>query len=209
MTLSSLAENDPRLRTVCAELTRAQLRSKEQQVEIDALLDFVYSRANKAVPGAQRDRSRPGTVGLSASQVGVMKQISIVDLAIGRKGYHDMAVLVNPRIVWRSKTSVQHVEGCVNFTTIWGKTSRSATVKVAALDRSGHDMVLTLTGWAAVLLQHEIDHLNGRLFIDRLVNPTQADVVAPGEYQNYRKQKGEWPTKIDVSARLVLEKTML
>jgi peptide deformylase len=134
-----------------------------------------------------------------------MKQICIVDMSIGRRGYYDLHVLVNPKIVWRSQTMVEKAEGCVNFPTIWGKTRRSATVRVEALDRSGNEIKLKVTGWAAVLLQHEVDHLNGRLFIDRLPDPTQADLVGAGEYKNYRKQKSSWLAKIDVSDRVILD----
>jgi peptide deformylase len=112
-------------------------------------------------------------------------------------------VLVNPRIVWRSKTTVEKAEGCVNFTTIWGKTRRSNTVKVEAWDRSGNEIALKVTGWPAALLQHEVDHLNGRLFIDRLVDPTAADLVEVHEYDAYRKDKGEWTKKVDVTKRVI------
>lgn len=205
MIFSPLSENDPRLRAQCAELTRAQLRSREQQVEIDALLDYVYGKSNKAMPGKVIDRSQPTTVGLSANQVGVMKQICIVDLSIGRKGYHDLHVLINPRIVWRSKSVIGKAEGCVNFKTTWGVTVRSRTVEVVAIDRSGNDISLKVTGWPAVLLQHEVDHVHGRLFIDRLADPAQADVVKPKEYDAYRKSKGDWPRKTDVSNQIVLD----
>jgi len=202
MAIVALAEDDLRLREVCAPLSRRDLHLKRQQAEIDELLDFVYGKVNKRVPGSVRDRSRPGTVGLSANQVGIMKQICVVDLSIGRRGYYDLHVLVNPRIVWRSKTSVERIESCVNFTTIWGKTRRSQTVKVEAWDRSGNEISLKLTGWSAALLQHEIDHLNGRLFIDRLVDPTHADLVKANEYPAYRKTKDDWPNKTDVSGRV-------
>jgi peptide deformylase len=97
---------------------------------------------------------------------------------------------------------VEKVESCVNFTTIWGKTRRSATVRVQAWDRSGNELLLKVTGWAAALLQHEVDHLNGRLFIDRLIDPARADLVAPKDYAAYRKDKGEWAAKIDLSDRV-------
>jgi peptide deformylase len=205
MIFTPVSEDDPRLRHECAELTRAQLRGREQQVEIDALLDYVYGKSNKAMKGETVDRAKPTTVGLSANQVGVMKQISIVDLSIGRKGYNDMHVLINPKITWRSKAVVEKAEGCVNFKTIWGVTRRSRTVEVVAMDRSGNEISLKVTGWAAILLQHEVDHLAGRLFIDRLVDPKRADLVKPKEYEAYRKMKADWPRKTDVSAKVVTD----
>jgi len=201
MPITELTENDQRLRQVCAPLSLRELHLKEQQIEIDALLDYVHGRGNKGVGEAQ-DKSNRSVVGLSANQVGLMKQICVVDLSIGRKGYHDLHILINPRIVWRSKSFVSKNEGCVNFPTVRGMTKRSSTVRVEALDRSGNEITLKVTGWAAVLLQHEVDHLNGRLFIDRLPDPTQADLVEAGEYINYRKQMKTWKAKIDVTERV-------
>ncbi len=206
MNLTPLSETDPRLRQVCAEVSRPELRSVAVQAEIEAILDYVSGRGNKGV-GSPQDKTRQSVVGLSANQVGIMKQICSVDLSIGRKGYHDLHILVNPRIVWRSKSILKKNEGCVNFPTIRGETVRSRSVKLEAMDRSGNEISLKLTGWPAVLLQHEIDHLNGRLFIDRLEDPTQADLVEAGEYQNYRTHKHDWKTKIDVRTRVVNNKS--
>jgi peptide deformylase len=202
MTLTALDQHDSRLRQVCARLTKAQLRSREQQLEIEALLDFVHGRGSEAAK-ARGAAARPTTVGLSANQVGIMKQICVADLALGRRGYHDMYALVNPRIVWRSKAVVEKAEGCVNFPTTWGVTRRSRSVRVAAWDRSGNEVELKLTGWPAVLMQHEIDHLNGQLFIDRLVDPRQAYLVRPDDYVRYRKHKLEWDVTVDVTADVV------
>ena len=202
--LLPLAEDDSRLRQYCTLVTRRELRLKTQQAEIDALLEYVHGTGNKTVAGVPQDPKQKSVVGLSANQVGLMKQICVVDLSIGRRGYYDLHILINPRIIWRSKSVVQKNEGCVNFPTIRGKTRRSATVKVEALDRSGNEIKLKVTGWAAVLLQHEVDHLNGRLFIDRLIDPVRADLVGPGKVEIYRKQKSAWPVKIDVTDRVVV-----
>jgi peptide deformylase len=198
MTFIPLAQDDQRLRLVCTQLTKAQLRLKAQQQEIDGLLDYVAGHGNKGV-GKAHDKAVQSVVGLSANQVGVMKQICVVDLSIGRKGYHDLHVLVNPRIIWRSKVTVSKNEGCVNFAMVRGTTVRSNIVRVQALDRSGNEVTYKLNGWTAVLLQHETDHLNGRLFIDRLSDPSQADFVDAAMYQDYRKNRLDWPHKIDVS----------
>ena len=207
MSFKPLEQGDPRLRQACKQLTKKELTQKNQQAEVSRLLEYVGGRGNKSVPGVSPDRTRPRVVGLSANQVGVMKRISIVDLAIGKRGYYDTFVLINPKIVWRSKSTLERVEGCVNFTTIWGKTKRSKTVKVEALDRSGNEISLKLTGWPAILLQHEVDHLNGHLFIDRLVDPERADLVAPSEFAAYKKTKEDWPKTIDVSHHIVADTT--
>lgn len=204
MTLTPLDQHDPRLRQTCATLTKAQLRDRQQQLEIDALLDFVYGMVNKDLPGVRRNPGLPTTVGFAGNQAGIMKQICAVDLSIGRQGYSDMYVLVNPKVVWSSKSVVEKPEGCVNFPEVWGLTHRSRSVKVEALDRSGNEIELKLTGWPAVLLQHEIDHLNGRLFIDRLPDPSKAHLVSKGDYESYKKAKpAHWSKYIDVSKEAV------
>jgi peptide deformylase len=205
MTLMPLDQHDPRLRQKCAPLSRPQLRTREQQLEIEALLNYVRGVVDKDAPRARREHNRPSTVGLSANQAGIMKQICVVDLSIGRKGYTDLYVLVNPKISWKSKAKVTRTEGCVNFPTTWGLTKRSTSVKVSAWDRSGNELVLRLSGWPASLLQHEIDHLEGLLFIDRMPDPAHAHHVDPEEYAVYRKLKpGQWQSFVDMSREAVL-----
>jgi peptide deformylase len=204
MMLTPLDQNDPRLRQPCAELTRVQLRDKQQQLEIDALLDFVYGHVNKTANGTRRDAGRPTTVGLAGNQVGIMKQICVVDLSIGRQGYTDIHVLINPRIIWSSKSVVVKPEGCVNFPEIWGLAHRARSVKVAAMDRSGNELELKLSGWPAALVQHETDHLYGRLFIDRLSDPSKAHHVPTDKYSLYRRVKPvNWEEFVDVSKESV------
>lgn len=204
MTLTPLDQFDPRLRQVCASLTKAQLRNRAQQLEIDAIIDFMYGVSNKKLPGIQNVKTQPNTVGLSASQVGIMKQICAVDLSIGRNGYTDLYVLVNPRVIWWSRSVAEKPEGCVNFESTWGVTRRSQSIRVQAIDRSGNELELKLTGWAATLLQHEVDHLNGRLFIDRIRDTKRAHYVGPKDYDGYHKGKpSEWNKIVDVTAQAI------
>jgi peptide deformylase len=204
MTLTPLDQQDPRLRQVCSLLSKAQLREREQQQEIDALLDFVYGVVDKSTFAQRIERPRPKTVGLSANQVGIMKQICVVDMSIGRRGYTDVHVLVNPKIAWRSKAALEKAEGCVNFVTTWGVTSRARSVVVEAWDRSGNELQLKLVGWPAILLQHEIDHLSGHLFIDRLLDPRHAHIVEEEDYPSYRRAKpAQWHKFIDVSGQVI------
>ncbi len=196
--MKPLLPTNRKLRQACALVLPSQLRTKAVQGEIDQLLDFVYGSNNK---GSARDRTRPMTVGLSANQVGLMKQISVVDLAIGNKSHHDIHVLINPSITWHSKAVDEKSEGCVNLKTVWGIVPRYREVEVQALDRSGNRITIRAKGWAARLLQHEIDHLNGRLFIDRLPDPTKAHKVEATQLSDYNKrdQRASWPYFTDVT----------
>lgn len=205
MTLMPLDQHDPRLRQRCAPLSKPQLRLREQQLEIDALLNYVRGVVNKDTANGRREHTRPSTVGLSANQAGIMKQICVVDLSIGRKGYTDLYVLVNPKIIWKSKGKLTRTEGCVNFPTTWGLTNRATSVKVGAWDRSGNELSLRLSGWPASLLQHEVDHLDGLLFIDRMPDPAHAHHVDPEDYPVYRKLKPQqWHSFVDMSREAVL-----
>jgi peptide deformylase len=196
MSLSPLNAKNPILRKSCKSIQPSELRTKIVQDTINDMLDFVYAKNNK---GKQRDANKPMRVGLSANQVGINKQISIVDLAIGRKSYNDVHVLINPKIIWKSKSTFERREGCVNLPKVWGYIKRSKRVKVTTIDRSGNKIEYDLSGWSAVLAQHEIDHLNGILFIDHLENPKKAHLVEPTEYKAHKKSKKNWNKFIDVS----------
>jgi peptide deformylase len=107
----------------------------------------------------------PG-IGLAAPQVGIDRQVAVVDLSVGKepKGLH---VLVNPRITERQGLATE-VEGCLSLPGISDKVDRPERIKVEALDREGNPYELAAEGWLARAVCHEIDHLNGILFIDHL-----------------------------------------
>lgn len=195
----TLEPADSRLRTACETLSKAELRKSGIQNEISIVLDAMYGGMNRSESGERINRGLPTTVGLSANQIGIMKRISAVDLSIGRPGYVDVSILINPKILWRSASTIEHLEGCVNFPDVWGKVRRSKVVRLEALDRSGHEMSIELTGWAAALAQHEVDHLNGVLFIDHLANPAEALHVPLREFAVFRASKDSWSRTIDVS----------
>ena len=194
--LEVLSPKDKLLRIKCSKVEIKDLRLNSTQKTITELIDFVYGTNNK---GNNRDKNIPSTVGLSANQVGVNSSITVVDLGIGHKNYNDIHVLINPVIQWQSKSKLIRDEGCVNLDYIRGFVHRSARVKVEAFNRSGNKILLDLKGWPAILLQHEIDHLNGILFIDRLVDPKIAHLVKKGDLIEYKKIKQNWKKYTDVS----------
>lgn len=195
--LKALKPSDRLLRQAPRPVSLKELRTKKIQSEIEDLLDFVYQTSNK---GTSRDKSRPSTVGLSANQVGLDLSIIIVDLGIGHKSYNDIHALINPKITWSSKTTVDKNEGCVNLDFVRGFVKRSSRVKIEAYDRSGNKISLDVHGWAAALIQHEIDHLNGRLFIDRLDDPSKAHLVRHQDLISYKRLKKHWDKFVDVTS---------
>jgi peptide deformylase len=107
----------------------------------------------------------PG-IGLAAPQVGVLKRAFVADL--GGDGERAPIYVINPEIVWRSETTNVAEEGCLSLPKQFGEVSRFDQVRVRHLDRQGVVQEIAAEGLLARCLQHEIDHLNGVLFVDHL-----------------------------------------
>lgn len=108
----------------------------------------------------------PG-VGLAAPQIGVTKRVIVVDVA-GKDEDPQPVALVNPEIVWASEETQVFEEGCLSLPEHYADVERPAAVKVRYLDRDGAKKEIEGDGLLAVCLQHEIDHIDGVLFIDRI-----------------------------------------
>ncbi|WP_439498062.1 peptide deformylase [Bosea sp. (in: a-proteobacteria)] len=108
----------------------------------------------------------PG-IGLAAIQVGVPKRIVTIDLAKQDEEKQPM-VFVNPEVTWSSDETSIHEEGCLSIPEYYEEVERPARVKVRYLDLDGKQQEVEAEGLLATCLQHEIDHLNGVLFIDYL-----------------------------------------
>ncbi len=117
-------------------------------------------------------------VGLAAPQVDVPLRLAVVetlpetdDEGNEIEGSRDLYVIVNPEIVWESRDMVDGVEGCLSIPGYVGEVSRHRSIRVRAQDRYGKKIRLRLHDWDARIFQHEIDHLDGVLYIDRLTAP--------------------------------------
>ena len=106
----------------------------------------------------------PG-IGLAAPQVNVAEQIVVIDVSETHDG---LRVFINPEIVWVSEEKKQCREGCLSVPGIYDEVERSERVKVRAFDADGKPFELEAEGWLAVCIQHELDHLKGRVFVDYL-----------------------------------------
>ena len=118
---------------------------------IDDMIDTMY-----AAPG----------IGLAAPQIGVALRLAVIDLTIGKQG-GDLIVLINPEFVERDGMQLEE-EGCLSVPGFNATVPRPARVVVRAQDRSGETRTIEGTGLLARALQHEIDHLDGRLFLSRI-----------------------------------------
>jgi peptide deformylase len=119
-------------------------------------------------------REAPG-VGLAAPQVGQPLRLSVIETlpkvdedGNEIEGSRELFVIANAEIVWRSRDELLGVEGCLSIPGYVGEVSRAEKIRVRAQDRFGRKIRLRLTGWTARIFQHEIDHLNGILYIDKL-----------------------------------------
>ncbi len=108
----------------------------------------------------------PG-VGLAAPQVGVATRVVVVDVA-AKDAKPEPIALINPEIFWRSDETQVYEEGCLSLPELYADVERPARVKVRYLDRDGATRQIEGEGLLAVCLQHEIDHIDGVLFVDRI-----------------------------------------
>jgi peptide deformylase len=108
----------------------------------------------------------PG-IGLAAIQIGTPKRVVTMDLAKKEEAKNPQ-VFINPEIVWASDENAVYEEGCLSIPEYYGDVERPAQVKVKYLDLDGKPHEIEANGLLATCLQHEIDHLNGVLFIDHL-----------------------------------------
>ncbi len=127
-----------------------------------------------------------GGIGLAANQVGVLKRVFIVDLNSGKESQgEERLVFVNPEIVHLEGETVNE-EGCLSLPGLYKKVKRAAKVRVKAFDVDGREFELECEGLLARAVQHEIDHLEGILFIDRL-SPLQKR-LALEKFKKLRKR---------------------
>ena len=106
-------------------------------------------------------------IGLAAIQIGVAKRVLVIDLD-QKEGKKNPVAYINPKILWASDETAVFEEGCLSVPEIWDDVERPARIKCEYLDRDGNQQLLEADGMLATCLQHEMDHLNGVLFIDHL-----------------------------------------
>jgi peptide deformylase len=106
-------------------------------------------------------------IGLAAIQIGVAKRVLVIDLD-QKDGKRNPRAFINPKITWASEETAVFEEGCLSVPEIWDDVERPARIRAEYLDENGEKQLLEADGMLATCLQHEMDHLNGVLFIDHL-----------------------------------------
>ena len=130
-------------------------------------LDNIDGKVQEMIDGMANTMYDAPGVGLAAIQVGWEKSVLIYDIS-PREESRELNVLVNPKIVTREGQIISENEGCLSVPDFRADVKRSEFVTVEGHDREGNPLRLDAEGLLAIVLQHEIDHLNGRLFIDRI-----------------------------------------
>lgn len=149
-------------------------------------------------------------IGLAANQVDLPYRMFVLNLQSDPELKEEELVFINPVITYR-KGSAQREEGCLSLPELFAEVTRPEKVKVNAFDLSGNELSLELDGLFARAFQHEVDHLDGVLFIDRLSETSLADVKEPiadfeAEFRS-RRELGEIADDEAIAARLAeLEK---
>ena len=147
--LNILEFPDPRLRTIAKPVTAVDARIKQL---IDDMFETMYD-----APG----------IGLAASQVNVHERVVAIDLS---EDHSEPRVFINPELEPLTEDLEEMQEGCLSVPGFYESINRPERVRVKALDRDGNPFDEVYEGLLAVCIQHECDHLNGKLFVDYLSN---------------------------------------
>jgi peptide deformylase len=145
--LPILSYPDPRLHKVAKPV---QVVDDRIRVLIDDMLETMYDASG---------------IGLAATQIDVHEQLVVIDTSEER---NQPWVLVNPEITWMGDERVKGEEGCLSVPGIYDGVERATAVKVTALDRHGKAQNIEAEGMLAICIQHELDHLKGKVFVEYL-----------------------------------------
>jgi peptide deformylase len=154
--LKILRYPDERLHTIAAPVTAVDARARQL---VDDMAETMY-----AAPG----------VGLAATQVDVHEQVIVIDVSETRD---QLLVLINP-VLTRAEGHARREEGCLSVPDIFDVVERAETITVEALGRDGQVFSLAAEGLLAVCIQHEMDHLKGKVFVEYLSRLKQTRIVA-------------------------------
>ena len=153
--LNILRYPDPRLHTVARPVADVDARIARL---VEDMIETMYASEG---------------IGLAATQVDVHERVVVMDVSESRDR---PLVLINPEITWRSEDTLMAEEGCLSVPTVYDSVKRHARVKVRALDRHGQAFELEADELLAVCVQHEMDHLLGKVFVEYL-SPLKRDRI--------------------------------
>jgi peptide deformylase len=181
-------------------LPNPHLREKSKRVGIvSAEIKRIVQEMKDATIDWDRSRAHEVGVALAAVQIDRLYRIVIVRDDYNDKENHQFTVFINPEIVKREGAVVADFEGCLSVPDIYGKVPRHEKVKVKALDLDGKQFRVTAEGFLARIFQHEIDHCDGKVFIDHIKDEPEAffrldeeGKLQPQEYEDVKENPVLW-----------------
>jgi peptide deformylase len=142
--------------------------------KVSSKVAVVDDRIRKLIKDmAETMYAAPG-IGLAATQVDVHERVLVIDISDARNELH---AFINPEII-ESSGEAETEEGCLSVPGVYDKVRRAERIKVRALDTRGEPFILETEGLLAVCIQHEIDHLNGKVFVEYLSRLKQQRIIA-------------------------------
>lgn len=144
---------DPVLKQVCDPLEKLDAKA---DALVQDLIDTMVSAGH--------------SVGVAAPQIGIPKRVVVVDVSgskLGKDNNHGLLTMINPEIIRKEGSKIMR-EGCMSVPDYTGNVTRAEVIVVQFLDRDGRERVINASGFEAVAIQHELDHLDGMLFLDRV-----------------------------------------
>lgn len=150
-------------------LPNPHLRDKSAKVHVitDDIIKLIDDMTSASLDW---EDSRPHEISaaLAAVQIDVLERVVIVRSDFDDKAARDFTALINPEIVKAEGTLIEDYEGCLSVGGVYGKVPRYSKIRVKALDLEGHEVRFKAEGFLARVIQHEIDHTNGIVFVDHI-----------------------------------------
>lgn len=170
--------------TIPAEGLRAKTRPVTKfDADLQKLIDDMIETMRQA-----------NGVGLAAPQIGLPLKLAVIetlpeedDEGNELEETRDLYVIINPEIYWAARETTKGMEGCLSIPGYLGEVERAESIRVRGLDRHGRKFRLRLNDWDARIFQHEVDHLNGVLYIDKLTAPE--NIWTEEEFEKMREER--------------------
>ena len=157
----SPCNNSPRDMSVLNILTFPDPRLRTKALPVEEVDDEIRRLTEDMLETMYEEQG----IGLAATQVDVHKQVIVMDVSDER---NEPRIFINPKVTIEGDEQVETQEGCLSVPGFYEEVERAEKISVEALDQDGKSFILQAEGILAVCLQHELDHLNGKLFIDYL-----------------------------------------
>jgi peptide deformylase len=183
-------------------LPNPHLRQKSSRVQVvtDDIALLIKDMTDASIDW---EDSRPHEISaaLAAVQINTLERVVIIRSSFDDKANREFTTLINPEIVKYEGEMTYDYEGCLSVTNVYGKVPRHSKVRVRALDAHGNEVRFKASGFLARVIQHEVDHTNGIMFIDHIKDQTDAfytlddkGELQPLDYDNHiAGNKSLWP----------------